>query len=111
MLAYTHDAQFWRCLPRLSGRAQSGFPRRQPPHFTHSLPRRAYTHIDGQLDAILHFAFPASPQDYLEMPIAMLKVGAFGTHKALGLAKAKGAVDTRIVRIFENLRSSDAPAR
>jgi hypothetical protein len=45
----------------------------------------------------LHFAFPASPQDYLEMPIAMLKVGALGTHKALGLAKAKGGVDTRIV--------------
>ena len=43
------------------------------------------------LDAILHFASPASPQDYLEMPIATLKVGALGTHKVLGLAKAKGA--------------------
>jgi dTDP-glucose 4,6-dehydratase len=50
-----------------------------------------YLHIDGPLDAILHFASPASPQDYLEMPIATLKVGALGTHKALGLAKAKGA--------------------
>ena len=50
-----------------------------------------YIHIDGQLDAILHFASPASPQDYLEMPIATLKVGALGTHKVLGLAKAKGA--------------------
>ena len=50
-----------------------------------------YIHVDGQLDAILHFASPASPQDYLEMPIATLKVGALGTHKVLGLAKAKGA--------------------
>jgi dTDP-glucose 4,6-dehydratase len=50
-----------------------------------------YIHLDGQLDAILHFASPASPQDYLEMPIATLKVGALGTHKVLGLAKAKGA--------------------
>jgi dTDP-glucose 4,6-dehydratase len=48
-----------------------------------------YLHVDGQLDAILHFASPASPQDYLEYPIATLKVGALGTHKALGLAKAK----------------------
>jgi dTDP-glucose 4,6-dehydratase len=50
-----------------------------------------YLHVDGALDAILHFASPASPQDYLEMPIATLKVGALGTHKVLGLAKAKGA--------------------
>jgi len=50
-----------------------------------------YLHIDGPLDAILHFASPASPQDYLELPIATLKVGALGTHKALGLAKAKQA--------------------
>lgn len=50
-----------------------------------------YLHVDGPLDAILHFASPASPQDYLEMPIATLKVGALGTHKALGLAKAKRA--------------------
>jgi dTDP-glucose 4,6-dehydratase len=50
-----------------------------------------YLHVDGQLDAVMHFASPASPIDYLELPIATLKVGALGTHKALGLAKAKGA--------------------
>ena len=50
-----------------------------------------YLHIEGSLDAVMHFASPASPQDYLEFPIATLKVGALGTHKALGLAKAKGA--------------------
>jgi len=50
-----------------------------------------YLHVDGVLDAVMHFASPASPQDYLEFPIATLKVGALGTHKALGLAKAKGA--------------------
>jgi len=50
-----------------------------------------YLHIDGGLDAIAHFASPASPQDYLEFPIATLKVGALGTHKVLGLAKAKNA--------------------
>lgn len=50
-----------------------------------------YLHLDGPLDAVMHFASPASPRDYLELPIATLKVGALGTHKALGLAKAKGA--------------------
>jgi dTDP-glucose 4,6-dehydratase len=50
-----------------------------------------YIYIDGPLDAILHFASPASPIDYLELPIQTLKVGALGTHKALGLAKHKGA--------------------
>ena len=50
-----------------------------------------YLHVEGQLDAVMHFASPASPQDYLEFPIATLKVGALGTHKALGLAKAKRA--------------------
>jgi len=50
-----------------------------------------YIFIDGPLDAILHFASPASPVDYLELPIQTLKVGALGTHKVLGLAKAKGA--------------------
>ena len=45
----------------------------------------------GTLDGVLHFASPASPIDYLEHPIATLKVGALGTHNALGLAKAKGA--------------------
>ena len=50
-----------------------------------------YLHVEGTLDAVMHFASPASPQDYLDMPIATLKVGALGTHKALGLAKAKAA--------------------
>ncbi len=48
-------------------------------------------HIPGPIDAVLHFASPASPQDYLEYPIPTLKVGALGTHKALGLAKEKKA--------------------
>lgn len=50
-----------------------------------------FIHIPGKLDAILHFASPASPYDYLEFPIQTLKVGSLGTHKALGLAKEKGA--------------------
>jgi dTDP-glucose 4,6-dehydratase len=50
-----------------------------------------YIHISGPVDNVLHFASPASPIDYLEYPIATLKVGAMGTHKVLGLAKAKGA--------------------
>jgi dTDP-glucose 4,6-dehydratase len=50
-----------------------------------------YIHVDGPLDAILHFASPASPIDYLELPIQTLKVGSLGTLYALGLAKAKGA--------------------
>jgi len=47
--------------------------------------------VDGPIDAVLHFASPASPVDYLEMPIQTLKVGSLGTHKTLGLAMAKGA--------------------
>lgn len=50
-----------------------------------------FIHVPGDLDLILHFASPASPIDYLEMPIQTLKVGSLGTHKALGLAKDKGA--------------------
>ena len=50
-----------------------------------------YIHVVGKLDAILHFASPASPIDYLELPIQTLKVGSLGTHKVLGLARAKGA--------------------
>jgi dTDP-glucose 4,6-dehydratase len=50
-----------------------------------------YLYIEGPLDAILHFASPASPIDYLQFPIQTLKVGALGTHKTLGLARAKGA--------------------
>ena len=51
-----------------------------------------YIDVDGNVDYVLHWASPASPIDYLELPIPTLKVGALGTHKALGLAKAKGAV-------------------
>src|SRR5215218_9594946 len=51
-----------------------------------------YIDVDGPVDFVLHWASPASPIDYLELPIPTLKVGALGTHKALGLAKAKNAV-------------------
>jgi dTDP-glucose 4,6-dehydratase len=50
-----------------------------------------YIDVDGQVDAVLHWASPASPIDYLELPIQTLKVGSLGTHNALGLAKAKKA--------------------
>jgi len=50
-----------------------------------------YLFVEGHVDAVLHFASPASPIDYLEMPIQTLKVGSLGTHKALGLAKEKKA--------------------
>ncbi|HXH84514.1 MAG TPA: UDP-glucuronic acid decarboxylase family protein [Candidatus Tectomicrobia bacterium] len=50
-----------------------------------------YIALDGPLDWVLHFASPASPRDYLELPIQTLKVGSLGTHNALGLAKATGA--------------------
>lgn len=50
-----------------------------------------YVHISGELDYILHFASPASPIDYLKIPIQTLKVGSLGTHNLLGLAKAKNA--------------------
>ena len=61
-----------------------------------------YIYIDGPVDYVLHWASPASPIDYLELPIPTLKVGALGTHNALGLAKAKGA------RFVEDL--SEVPA-
>lgn len=50
-----------------------------------------YIYVNSDLDAVLHFASPASPIDYLKLPIQTLKVGALGTHNALGLAMAKGA--------------------
>ena len=50
-----------------------------------------YIWVPGPVDAVLHFASPASPIDYLELPIQTLKVGSLGTHNALGLARAKGA--------------------
>ena len=50
-----------------------------------------FIHVPGELDYILHFASPASPIDYLKIPIQTLKVGSLGTHNCLGLAKSKGA--------------------
>jgi dTDP-glucose 4,6-dehydratase len=50
-----------------------------------------FLYLDGSLDAVLHFASPASPKHYLDLPIQTLKVGALGSHKALGLARIKGA--------------------
>ncbi len=50
-----------------------------------------FIYVQGPVDAVLHFASPASPVDYLELPIQTLKVGSLGTHNALGLAKEKGA--------------------
>jgi dTDP-glucose 4,6-dehydratase len=50
-----------------------------------------YVGVPGEVHAVLHFASPASPKDYLDMPIQTLKVGSLGTHNTLGLAKAKGA--------------------
>ncbi len=50
-----------------------------------------FIYVVGHLDGVFHFASPASPVDYLKLPIQTLKVGSLGTHKALGLAKAKGA--------------------
>ncbi len=50
-----------------------------------------YVYVEGPLDYVLHFASPASPIDYLKLPIQTLKVGSLGTHKTLGLAKAKNA--------------------
>ena len=51
-----------------------------------------FLHIPGAVDAVLHFASPASPEDYRALPIQTLKVGSLGTHKALGLAREKGAL-------------------
>lgn len=51
-----------------------------------------YIHVSGRVDAVLHFASPASPIDYIKYPIPTLKVGALGTHKALGFAKEKKAI-------------------
>jgi dTDP-glucose 4,6-dehydratase len=50
-----------------------------------------FIYVEGKVDAVLHFASPASPIDYLKLPIQTLKVGSLGTHKTLGLAKAKGS--------------------
>ena len=65
------------------------FPRKEFEYYHHDVTK--FVHIPGELDYILHFASPASPIDYLKMPIQTLKVGTLGTHNLLGLAKAKNA--------------------
>lgn len=65
------------------------FPLEQFEFYHHDVTK--FIHIPGELDYILHFASPASPIDYLKMPIQTLKVGSLGTHNCLGLAKAKNA--------------------
>jgi dTDP-glucose 4,6-dehydratase len=71
-----------RNIDHLMGRADFTFQHQDVTHFIH---------VPGRLDYILHFASPASPIDYLELPIQTMKVGSLGTHKALGLAREKGA--------------------
>ncbi len=65
------------------------FPLKEFEFYHHDVSRFVY--VPGELDYILHFASPASPIDYLKMPIQTLKVGSLGTHNLLGLAKSKGA--------------------
>lgn len=65
------------------------FPLKEFTFYHHDVTR--FVHVPGDIDYILHFASPASPIDYLKMPIQTLKVGALGTHNLLGLAKAKNA--------------------
>jgi dTDP-glucose 4,6-dehydratase len=65
------------------------FPLKEFEYYHHDVTK--FVHVPGELDYILHFASPASPIDYLKMPIQTLKVGALGTHNLLGLAKAKKA--------------------
>ena len=69
-------------LAHLAGHSRFGF-------IKHDVSK--FISVDGPLDGVLHFASPASPVDYLELPIQTLKVGSLGTHNGLGLAKAKGA--------------------
>jgi dTDP-glucose 4,6-dehydratase len=65
------------------------FPLEQFEYYHHDITK--FVHVPGDIDYILHFASPASPIDYLKMPIQTLKVGALGTHNMLGVAKAKNA--------------------
>ncbi len=65
------------------------FPKTEFEFYFHDVTK--FVHVPGQLDYILHFASPASPIDYLQMPIQTMKVGALGTHNLLGLAKEKEA--------------------
>ena len=76
----------------LTGQLKNIEPLLDNPHFSfehHDVTE--HLSVSGDLDAILHFASPASPADFERLPIEILKVGSLGTHKALGLAKAKGA--------------------
>ena len=65
------------------------FPNEHFEYYHHDVSK--FVHVPGRLDYVLHFASPASPIDYLKMPIQTLKVGSLGTHNLLGLAKAKNA--------------------
>jgi dTDP-glucose 4,6-dehydratase len=65
------------------------FPHKHFEYYHHDVSK--FVHVPGELDYILHFASPASPIDYLKMPIQTLKVGSLGTHNLLGLAKSKNA--------------------
>jgi len=58
-----------------------------------------FVHVSGKLDYILHFASPASPIDYLKIPIQTLKVGSLGTHNLLGLARVKKSKNSYCVNI------------
>jgi len=82
------------CVDNIStGRQDNIAPFSSHPRFTYiEQDVTRYIQMDGPLDLVLHFASPASPEDYLVMPIQTLKVGSLGTHNALGLAKAKKVV-------------------
>jgi dTDP-glucose 4,6-dehydratase len=76
----------------LTGNPANIAPLRKHPSFQFVLHDVAnFVEVQGPLDGVLHFASPASPVDYLDYPIQTLKVGSLGTHKALGLSRAKGA--------------------
>jgi len=78
------------CLDNLSTGASENIDRLRSDRFTFiKLDVTNYIYVAGPVDYVLHFASPASPVDYAQLPIPTLKVGALGTHKALGLAKAK----------------------
>jgi dTDP-glucose 4,6-dehydratase len=80
------------CVDNLLTGSTDNIAHIRSPHFSFiHLDLTHYVYLEGPVDYILHFASPASPKDYLELPIQTLKVGSLGTHKALGLAKAKGA--------------------
>ena len=82
------------CVDNIStGRQENIAPFSSHPRFTYmEQDVTRYIQVDGSLDLVLHFASPASPEDYLVMPIQTLKVGSLGTHNALGLAKAKKVI-------------------